>query len=187
MKLTESDYISLGVKNSKQFIDPYNEYLTLFKINTVNRLIAFFMNVLHESWNFRYTEEIADGSEYESRKDLGNTIKGDGIKYKGRGHGMVTGRYNYGEFTKWCKINKLTDIDFVKNPERLSETKWAVLSSFWFWERHNLESYADKGKFIEVSSIWNTGKIGGIKINGLEDRLNKKEKIQKWIIKLLNQ
>ena len=39
--------------------------------------------------------ELADGSKYENRKDLGNVNKGDDPKYKGGGYIQLTGRSNY--------------------------------------------------------------------------------------------
>jgi predicted chitinase len=52
-------------------------------------------NLMHETANFVYMEEIADGWAYEDRLDLGNIYPGDGPKYKGAGVLMLTGRYNY--------------------------------------------------------------------------------------------
>ena len=52
-------------------------------------------NLLHETGNFKFMSEIADGSAYEWREDLGNVNPGDGKKFKGAGVLMLTGRFNY--------------------------------------------------------------------------------------------
>mgnify|MGYP003513771617 FL=1 len=39
--------------------------------------------------------------------------------------------------------------------------------------------YADKQEFSKVASIWNTGKVSGIRVNGIEDRLQKQKKNRK--------
>lgn len=186
MRLIEQDYLKLEVKNSSPYVEWFNKYLKEFNINTPNRLIAFFMNLFHESGNFKYVKELSDGSVYESRKNLGNTVKGDGKKYIGRGLGQITGRYNYNAFNKWCLVN-IPDFkeNFVSNPEKLEEPQWAVLSSFWYWKVNNLEQYADKRDFKNVASLWNTGKLDSTRINGLDDRIVKQIKIEKWITNLI--
>lgn len=75
----------------------------------------------HESLLGRWMEELADGRQYEGRRDLGNTQPGDGPRYKGRGYVQITGRFNY---TDWS--NRL-GIDLVSNPERASEPDIAAL------------------------------------------------------------
>jgi predicted chitinase len=54
-------------------------------INTKTRIQFFLAQVLHESANFIYFEELASGAAYEGRRDLGNTQPGDGKRFKGRG------------------------------------------------------------------------------------------------------
>jgi predicted chitinase len=75
------------------------------------QLAYILATTVHESGAGKYMEEIASGSAYEGRRDLGNTHSGDGVRYKGRGYVQITGRNNY---TNWSK--KL-GIDLVGNPE----------------------------------------------------------------------
>ena len=51
-------------------------------------------NFSHETGNYRWMKEIADGTAYNNRSDLGNGPN-DGPKYKGAGVLMLTGKYNY--------------------------------------------------------------------------------------------
>jgi len=58
--------------------------------------------------------------KYEGRADLGNTQKGDGFKFRGRGKVQITGRRNY-EF--W---GKRLGIDLVGHPELALDEDVAV-------------------------------------------------------------
>ena len=51
-------------------------------------------NLSHETGNYRWMKEIADGTAYNNRSDLGNGPN-DGAKYKGAGVLMLTGKFNY--------------------------------------------------------------------------------------------
>ena len=75
------------------------------------QLAYILATTVHESAAGKYMEELADGSAYEGRSDLGNSQAGDGVRYKGRGYVQITGRNNY---TDWS--NKL-GVDLVGNPE----------------------------------------------------------------------
>jgi len=74
----------------------------------------------HESDAWRTLTEYASGAAYEGRKDLGNTQRGDGRKYKGRGFVQITGRRNYADWSK--RLN----VDLVTSPTFASELKYAV-------------------------------------------------------------
>jgi predicted chitinase len=64
----------------------------------------------HESAMGFLITEIASGDAYEGRASLGNTQKGDGRKFKGRGFVQLTGRLNYQKFSK------ILGIDLISNP-----------------------------------------------------------------------
>lgn len=88
---------------------------------TDKQQIAYILaTTVHESGAGKYMEEIASGSAYEGRKDLGNNQSGDGVRYKGRGFVQITGRNNY---TNWSK--KL-GIDLVGNPEEAEKPEIAA-------------------------------------------------------------
>lgn len=59
-------------------------------------------------------------SRYEGRKDLGNTQKGDGKRFMGRGYVQITGRTNYE------KASKLVGKDLVANPDLALEADIAA-------------------------------------------------------------
>ena len=92
----------------------------------------FLSQCAHESLNFKVTTECASGAGYEDREDLGNTQKGDGKKYKGRGYIQVTGRSNYTSYNRYLLRKGIKD-DILKNPN-LVATKFAADSACWWWK-----------------------------------------------------
>jgi putative chitinase len=151
----------------------YKTLLNGYHINTPLRLAHFLAQIEHESGGFKYLTELGSKSyfeKYEGRKDLGNTQKGDGYKFRGRGYIQVTGRYNY------TALSKDTRIDFVNNPDLLATEVNAIVSACWFWSKKNLNALADKDDLIGITKRVNGG------TNGLEDR---RKKLDKWK-KLLN-
>lgn len=75
----------------------------------------------------------------------GSVESGDGWKYRGRGIIQLTGRYNYNEFTKYQKKIWGDNVDFVANPEKVLDPKYAVRSALVFWKVNNLSIVAEKG------------------------------------------
>lgn len=137
--------------------------LPKYGINTPLRIAHFVAQVGHESMSFIYTEELASGSAYEGRKDLGNIEKGDGIRFKGRGLIQLTGRKNYSDYGDYACLNLLT-----KGNERLLSLHpiYALDVSLWFWDKRKLNNYSDKDDLRAITKRVNGG------FNGLSDRQN---------------
>lgn len=134
-------------------------------LDVPHRLAQYLAQLLHESAAFTYDQEIASGKAYEGRKDLGNTQPGDGVKFKGRTGGQITGRANYVAFREWCKKGALNPPDFEAQPELLNTDPWEGLGPVWFWSTRKLNDYADNNDIEMITHKWNGG------LNGYDDRL----------------
>lgn len=155
--------------------DVANRYAADFAIallaancTTVNRAAMFCAQIGHESAGLRYMEEIASGAAYEGRRDLGNTVAGDGKRFKGRGPIQLTGRHNYGLFSRWAHGRGLVDSAdyFVRNPTAVATSRWGFLAASWYWTvaRPKLNAQADAGDIVAATRSINGG------TNGLADR-----------------
>lgn len=114
----------------------------------------FLAQIGHESGELRYVRELASGSNYEGRKDLGNTQPGDGVRYKGRGLIQITGRRNYA----LCGLG--LDLPLLENPELLEVPENAAMSAGWFWHNNNLNALADLNLFDKITRRINGGNNG---------------------------
>lgn len=170
----------------RRYLYPLNEAMKAYQINTPHRIAAFLAQIAHESGGFRYVKELADGSAYEYRKDLGNLANEalfiahslgttTGRFYKGRGLIQITGFYNY----KAC--GKALNLDLIYNPELLQLPKYAALSAAWFWETHGCNELADMQLFKKITKRINGG------YNGYLDRLNHYERACKILIQKGNE
>lgn len=132
------------------------------EIKTPDRIAAFLAQLAHESGEFRYMEELADGSAYEGRADLGNVRPGDGPKYKGHGPIQITGRANH----RAC--GQSLGLDLESDPTLLTRPEYGTASAVWFWTVGNgkidLNLLADRGWFKAITRLINGG------LNGLSDR-----------------
>lgn len=152
--------------NYSALLDGYNNAMRAADINTVNRAAMFAAQLRHESGGLRWMREIASGSAYEGRADLGNLYPGDGVRYAGRGPIQLTGRNNYRAFTKWANQNGHTNIDFEKEPQRLEEPKWGFLAAAYYWvaARPDINVLSDRADVYSVTRRINGG------TNGLAER-----------------
>lgn len=162
MKLTAEQLDKL-TKGQLNYIDrmltAINSTCLMYEINTPLRFCHWFAQILHETGNFTWWEELASGKAYEGRKDLGNLHPGDGVKYKGRGWLQTTGEENY------RIASKELGHDFVTNPDDLKKLPWAALAAGLFWKQHDLNQWADKDSVLKITHIINGGE------NGLQERI----------------
>lgn len=135
-----------------------NTHMSKYEINTKLRICHFIAQAAHETDSFKTLEEYASGVAYEGRKDLGNNVKGDGKKYKGRGIFQMTGRANYTFYG-----NKL-GYDLVNNPALAKDPEISVLAALEYWNSKGLSKYADADDVTTITKRINGG------LNGFEDR-----------------
>jgi hypothetical protein len=130
-----------------------------------------------------FTEEIANGSAYDRFENpsgpwqqLGNTQAGDGRRFKGRSFIQITGRNNYGAFSRWAHARGLVPSDdhFVDHPTQLGDERWAWIGAAWYWRGKHphdgltfLNEASDAGNIETATRMINGG------LNGLQDRTHR--------------
>lgn len=147
-------YIEAPLKTIEKFIEPLNSTIDKYEITTPQRLNMFLAQIGHESGQLRYVKELASGTAYEGRADLGNISPGDGVRYKGRGLIQITGKHNYEQ------LSLALGLPLLEKPEMLEEPHNAALSAGWFWNSRNLNSLADMGMFQQITRRINGGLLG---------------------------
>ena len=175
----ESNEEETGIK-PKPTVVPPSELIKAMRdygITDPKERAHFLAQCAHESGGFSTKREIwgptAAQTRYEGRKDLGNTEKGDGKKFRGRGYIQITGRANYTAYNKSLLARGIKD-DVVANPD-LVATKFAADASCYWWKnlgvgltKLSLAGTADSN-VKKVSTRVN----GGDPANGLADRIGR--------------
>jgi len=172
--MTKEEFIRLVPSNpslADRYYQPIKDTMDKFNIDTPLRQAHFVAQLLHETGNLQYNQELGNDSyfnKYDIRynpkkaKDLGNTQVGDGAKFKGRGLFQLTGRANYKAFGDYIGV------DLIKNPELVATNpKIGSLVAGWFWNRSNLNKKADNDDILSVTKTINGG------LNGIADRVEK--------------
>jgi putative chitinase len=158
-------------------------------LNTKNRVAGFIAQCGHESAHFKLVREnlnySADGLRrvfpkyfptldlateyarkpekianrvYAGRMGNGPEASGDGWKYRGRGFIQLTGKANY------TQCGKDLGLDLVGKPEMVEGTKAAVATAIWYWQKNNLNKFADADDIKGMTKAINGG------YHGLDER-----------------
>ena len=140
------------------FVPVLNTAMVRYQIIGPKRVAAFIAQIGHESGQPKYVKEIwgptSAQARYEGRKDLGNTVAGDGPKYRGRGLIQITGRANY------IMCGEALALDLINHPELLEKPQHACMSAAWFWATRGLNTLADAGQFDRITRRINGGQNG---------------------------
>lgn len=113
--------------------------------------------------NFKPIREYASGEAYEGRADLGNTQKGDGVRFAGKGYLQITGRANYAFYGQ--KIG----LDLISNPDLALDVEvGAKLLAHYFTERKVVQACMNKDWLLVRKLINGVNKKTG-KPNGYDD------------------
>ena len=118
-----------------------------------SELAAFMAQAKHESGNFVYTAEKGNKDyfkKYEPTtkigKSLGNTEKGDGYKYRGRGYLQITGKNNYRD------VGEMMGLDLVNNPELLEDPATGMKASIMWWKK-NVRGRMGDSAFTDTKAV----------------------------------
>ena len=177
--ITESEFLLImphAIQRVMVFLDPLNEAMDEGEINTPERTAAFLAQLAHESGEFRYMQELADGSAYDHRADLGNTRpeaiqiseshgSSPGRWWKGHGPIQITGYDNHRDCSEALYGDPMV---LLHDPMRLTRPTDGCRSAVWFWNTRNLNTWADKDTEEGFKAI--TRRING-GLNGWNDRL----------------
>lgn len=98
-------------------------------------------------------EALAE-SVYGKRQDLGNTQRGDGWRFRGRGFVQLTGRYNYED------LSDTIGVDLVSDPDLLAEDfSLSLAAACAYWASRRCNDAADADDLVAVSRGINLGSI----------------------------
>ena len=134
----------------------------------------------------KYFKSLAEARAYAKKPQaifnktyggrLGNTLPGDGYKYRGRGIFQITGKGAYKEYG-----DKLS-LDLVNNPELAAIPANSIKIAIAYWNDLKLSNWADSDDILAVSRGINGGNPKrNIQPNGMVDRKSWYAKIQKML------
>jgi len=135
-----------------------------YSADALNKLFGkYFVNAGRDSAPYHRKPEMIANVIYANRMGNGDTASGEGYKFRGRGPIQLTGKSNYQKFAS----------DFFEDPETViddpdlvtDDVPTSLYSALWFWNKNNLNKFADASDIKGMTKVINGGYIG------LEDRI----------------
>lgn len=130
-----------------------------YSATALNRVFNKYFPTIESAKGYERQPERIANKVYANRMGNGTIASGDGWKYRGRGLIQLTGKNNYVAFA-----NSL-NIELEQVTPLLETYEGAVLSACFYWNKVDLNKYAD---MYDIKTM--TKKINGGYI-GLEERI----------------
>lgn len=135
-----------------------------YSADALNKLFGkYFASAGRDAAPYHRKPEMIANVIYANRMGNGDTASGEGWKFRGRGPIQLTGKSNYQKFAS----------DFFEDPETVindpdlvtDDVPTSLYSALWFWNKNNLNKFADASDIKGMTKVINGGYIG------LEDRI----------------
>lgn len=136
-----------GPKRVELILPNLNATLEKYKIGNNLRISHFLAQVLIESNYFRYIQELGTGINYEGDESLGNTQRGDGRRFIGRGYIKIVGRKEYEDYKKY------SGIDVITYPHIITTPRIAMDIAGWIWDKKHLNIPADQDNIETITKV----------------------------------
>lgn len=171
-------------KETKEWFLIFQQVLPKYDINTLDRVVMFMAQCSHESNQFTVLKENLNYSKlgllkvfpkyfneanigpyirnpekianlvYANRMGNGNEASGDGWKFRGCGPIQTTGHENYDALATYLKITIEQLLVYMNTKQGQLE------SACFYWNEHQLNSFADTKNIESATKRINGGLIG---------------------------
>jgi putative chitinase len=148
-----------------KFMNDLNMLVRVTDMTSLNQRRHLVSQTCHETGRYRWLLELATGEAYEGRSDLGNIYPGDGVKFKGAGVIMLTGRANVTRFSTWLERNGMRDDKVLEIGAKYIANTYPFLSAVCWIQENKWDEVCKSQDVYQVTRVLNGG------YNGLEDRM----------------
>ncbi|MCK8358503.1 hypothetical protein LXA11_08095 [Erwinia amylovora] len=174
----KNNYPGVFEFDKQSFVSQFDEQLIAYGITGAYHKAHFLSQCLHESAHFDTTLEFGTGHNYDpgQHRDAipnGNTVLGDGPRYKGRGLIQLTWKKSYQKFSEY------SGVDCVNNTELVASVMSnAIKASCWFWRNNGgvHKKHNAKGDInILIDNEKNNVELVTLAVNGGQNGLSERQ------------
>jgi putative chitinase len=91
---------------------------------------------------------------------MGNSLPGDGYRYRGRGLIQLTGKDSYQEASKRLALQYEESPNLVEHPDQALSPEWCLRTALSYWVQTHCNELADKNDLKTITRNINGGYIG---------------------------